>query len=78
MTNSGGDGSLGTGNGGSHDLDHAAEVGHSHHTSHHWEDSNGGGQLIVDLNTGTATFAVPRRIDDTPTSADAHDEPTGR
>lgn len=35
MTESGGDGSLGTGLGATHNLDQVTEAGHSHHIHHH-------------------------------------------
>lgn len=77
MTESGGDGSLGTGLGATHNLDQVTEAGHSHHIHHH-DDSDVTDHLTVDLNTGTATFSGIRRTDDVVNSAQDHDAPDGR
>ncbi len=73
MSDSGGDGSLGTGVGGFDVPDQSAAAELSHLVEHHKEDSDRSNHLVVDLNTGVATFSAVRRTPDEVNSAKPQD-----
>lgn len=75
MSDSGGDGSLGTGTGRIDGHDQPTGTEHSHHIEHHMNDRDQNTHLVVDLYTGTAIFTGVRRADDVANFAGAHDEP---
>ena len=74
MSDSGGDGSQGTGIGGFDVPDQPTGAEQSHHREHHREDSDRNGHLVVDLNTGVATFSAVRRTPDKVNSAKSQDD----
>lgn len=74
MSDSGGDGSQGTGIGGFDVPDQPTGAEQSHHREHHREDSDRSNHLVVDLNTGVATFSAVRRTPDEVNSAKSQDD----